>query len=537
MKSERLRVAVLLECASISAWMASVLSEIQSGDFARVEAILLAPPASQPTSSPMFSRYEQWDYKRNKVKNDALAVQALSPALSALPTYAIDPASGVSEPQLAAIHGLQLDVILRFTSSIPQSLADAARFGVWSFRFDDEDHASNDAALFWRVFDRDPVAPCSLVIASHGQTRTAYEGLAATDPASLYRTRNAVYWKIAAAAGRALEELHRGGTDYLESLPISSPAANLRSSRKGTPGSLSMVRFLGLEAQRWLQARAGSSTVPKWCIYIRARTPARAFDDPSGYTMMPSAADRFYADPFLYERDGKTYLFFEDFRYAEGRAVISVCELDAAGKPGAPVEVLRRPYHLSYPFVFEDNGEIYMIPETRGNHAIELYRATSFPGGWVQEDSLVSRIAAVDATLQRIDGKFWMFTSVSNGAYSNSDELYLYSSDTLKGGNWKPHPKNPVVSDVQRARPAGRLFDDAGRLTRPSQDCGKAYGYALVFSEIVKLTETEYEERVIGRITPDRIPHAISNHTYNRTDSFEVVDRTMPARIANGEHA
>ena len=175
---------------------------------------------------------------------------------------------------------------------------------------------------------------------------------------------------------------------------------------------------------------------------------------------------------------------------------------------------------------------VYMIPETRGNRAIELYRAVHFPTVWAQEADLISDIAAVDTTIELLDGRLWMFTSVSNGAYSNSDELWIYFSDSLKG-TWKPHPKNPVVSDVQRARQAGMLFHEAGRLIRPSQDCGEAYGSALVFSEIVTLTETHYEERVIGCITPDQIPHAIYNHTYNRTDRFEVTDRTLPASIAN----
>ena len=94
---------------------------------------------------------------------------------------------------------------------------------------------------------------------------------------------------------------------------------------------------------------------------------------------MLAPKDRFYADPFLIERDGKTFIFLEDLRYSEGRALISCCELDADGTPGPVFEVLRRPYHLSYPFLFEENGEIYMIPETKSNRTVELYRATKFP--------------------------------------------------------------------------------------------------------------------------------------------------------------
>ena len=80
---------------------------------------------------------------------------------------------------------------------------------------------------------------------------------------------------------------------------------------------------------------------------------------------------------------------------------------------------------------------------------------------------------------------------------------------------------------LRRSRPAGRLFYDQGRLIRPSQDCGIAYGYAVVFSEVLTLSETEYEEREISRLEPGVITGCIGTHTYNRTEQFEVVDRTL----------
>ena len=46
---------------------------------------------------------------------------------------------------------------------------------------------------------------------------------------------------------------------------------------------------------------------------------------------MLAPKDRFYADPFLIEKDGKTFIFLEDLRYSEGRAFVSCCELGADG--------------------------------------------------------------------------------------------------------------------------------------------------------------------------------------------------------------
>jgi len=124
-----------------------------------------------------------------------------------------------------------------------------------------------------------------------------------------------------------------------------------------------------------------------------------------------------------------------------------------------------------------------------------------------------------------------MFAGVSNGTYSNCDELSLFFADAITGP-WTPHRCNPVLSDVRRSRPAGALFYDKGRLIRPSQDCGKSYGYALVFSLVLTLNENEYEEQVIGRLDPDLAQGVLGTHTYTRTEQLEVIDRETPREIA-----
>jgi hypothetical protein len=79
--------------------------------------------------------------------------------------------------------------------------------------------------------------------------------------------------------------------------------------------------------------------------------------------------------------------------------------------------------------------------------------------------------------------------------------------------------------------PAGALFYDGDRLIRPSQDCAKAYGYALVFSEVLSLTDTEYQERPIARLDPGWVRGNLGTHTYTRTEQFEAIDGNFPAWI------
>lgn len=546
-----LRVGVILESYTSSAWVAKVIEGIQSSGFARVELVILKshPEPSRPSlktklrnqwNFALFHLYERWDYQRNKVDHDAMAPTDVSSMLRGVSSISVplNPKriiDSVPETQMAEIRKHDLDVLFSFDSSFLQDdILRWARFGVWSFDYGENSGNSCAPPLFGELIEQNPVSRSSLrmLTDSVDGCRVIYQSYSTTDQISLHCSRNPIYWKTAEFAVRSLRDLHMRGIEYIQSLPVYSEQESEASGRKRMPTNFQMVLFMRRYLSRWLQARitplqSGSRT--KWYIGIRRRSGDHCFDDSSNYVLMPCPGDRFYADPFLFEKDGKTFLFFEDFRYAEGRAVISCCELGADGTPGLPVEVLRRPYHLSYPFVFEDEGQVYMVPETKENQMVELYRATNFPTTWAAETVLLDNVYAVDATIQKINGKFWMFAGVSNGKYSNSDELCLFFADVLRGP-WTPHRSNPVLSDVRRSRPAGKLFYDEGRLVRPSQDCGKAYGYALVFSEVLTLNEDEYEERLIRRLEPDRVAGCVGTHTYNRTEQFEVVDRTLPAR-------
>jgi hypothetical protein len=544
-----LRVGIVLDSYTSSAWVAKVIEDIQSSGFARLELVILSSHSEQGKSSlitklrnrwrfTLFHLYERWDYRRNNADHDALAPTDVSSLLNAVPSISVhfnrkECSDSVPEDQLAGIRNYDLDVLFRFSSLVLQgSIPGAARYGLWSFQYGDIFANRGGPPLLWELIERNPVSGSSLQILTESPNggRILYQSHSSTDQISLYCSRNPIYWKTAEFALRCLRKLQMQGIDYVQSLPAYTEQEINARRRDRAPDNLQMILFMGRYVSRWVQARLASlqsGPRTKWFIAIRRRTAGHRFDDPSNYRLMPCPKDRFYADPFLFEKDGKTFLFFEDFRFSEGRAVISCCEIGADGSPGLPVEVLRCPFHLSYPFVFEHEGEIYMIPETRGNRRVELYRATSFPTEWTSEAVLLNDIHAVDATIQKVHGKYWMFAGVSNGKYSNSDELCLFFADALKGP-WTPHRGNPVLSDVRRSRPAGALFYEEGRLIRPSQDCGKAYGYALEFSEVLTLSEDEYEERQIGRLDPGVVAGCVGTHTYNRTEQFEVVDRTLP---------
>jgi len=103
------------------------------------------------------------------------------------------------------------------------------------------------------------------------------------------------------------------------------------------------------------------------------------------------------------------------------------------------------------------------------------------------------------------------------------DELHVFHADSPLGP-WTPHPRNPVVSDVRRARPAGRLFRYNGAWYRPAQDCAAGYGAGLAIQRITRLDTERYEEAPVASLTPSWRSGLTGFHTVNAAGGLTVID-------------
>ncbi len=272
---------------------------------------------------------------------------------------------------------------------------------------------------------------------------------------------------------------------------------------------------------------------PHWRVGWRKLAGPDLFDlkqhPDTGWIDLPDDGTRFYADPFGIEHGGKVTLFVEDFVHTVGRGIISAVTFGPDGPEGRPEPVLELAEHLSYPFVFAADGEVWMVPECGASGRIDLYRSTAFPGGWVREATLVHNVVASDATLIQHDGAWWMLATVQGGG-GYSDMLHLWSAPDFRGP-WSPHPANPVLIDIASARPAGAMIHRDGALYRPVQDCRGGYGKALGLARVLRLDAGGFEQRVEaileagGPLWPGR-----RIHTLNRCGGFEFIDGSGDAR-------
>lgn len=241
-----------------------------------------------------------------------------------------------------------------------------------------------------------------------------------------------------------------------------------------------------------------------------------------------------FADPFLYERGGVLYLFYEAFDMIEHRGKEGFSYLKDDGSWSAPKIIIDEPYHLSFPNIFEYNGDVFIMPEMSGDYSLKAYKAISFPDKWEISDIVLPDVYACDSVLIDYSNKRYlltneMFHNVPNGQYSSCwVKNYLYEMDGLKAveGGVK------IAEGDFGIRNAGKVFEEKGRLFRIGQDCrNRMYGSGLVLFEIVSLVP--FRENVVANWTYRDFSNHIKGcagvdiigvHTYNINENYEIID-------------
>lgn len=202
---------------------------------------------------------------------------------------------------------------------------------------------------------------------------------------------------------------------------------------------------------------------------------------------------RFLADPFGVWRDGRLFVFVETYDYRVRVGAIEVLTFDADLALVDRRAALSEPWHLSYPFIVEDAGETYMLPEAHKSGRLTLYRADAFPLGWTPVAVLEGLDAvAIDATPVFHEGLWWLFYTPATTRAAKVSALHVAWAERL-AGPWTPHAGNPVRYDAGSSRPGGTPGVVDGALVLPVQDCRETYGGAIRALRITRLTPDAFE--------------------------------------------
>ncbi|WP_142317512.1 glucosamine inositolphosphorylceramide transferase family protein [Bacillus sp. AFS002410] len=198
----------------------------------------------------------------------------------------------------------------------------------------------------------------------------------------------------------------------------------------------------------------------------------------------------FVADPFIIKNNSTFYMFFEVLNKATRKGVISLATSNDGEQWDYKKVILKKEYHLSYPYVFKFNDNFYMIPETNEANGVFLYKSKNFPYDWEVVKKLIDG-KYLDPSIFQYNNKWWLLVAKCGG-------LHLFYSEHLLG-EWKEHLKSPIIEGNNIiTRPGGRVIINNEEIYRYAQDGEASYGSAVRIIKINKLTELDYEEEEIS---------------------------------------
>ncbi len=518
----KIGIVVNKKC-ELPVWEFIMLQQIQESSYLTIAAIFISdnqPPAKTSFLYRLFTKFENWWFGASFDACKKISIE----------TKFNDILFPLSETAL--FKQLNPDIIIISSLADTRSLpALHATYGKWKIVFGKGIYKSAMPPAFWEVMRRDPVTGSSLTVQLPGSNEEiiVYDGSTVTIPFSVKNNLNNLAWKSSSFILYRLKELYELGADFFfdkyrkrsmrEIIPEIQPLK--------APGNILMAglflkncfSYFIYKFNEWFNKK-------RFTILISDQVYNGNATDFSVFKKLQLPPNSFRADPFLIKKDNRQFIFFEEYLYSKKKAHISVIELLQNGNSSEATVVLDKPYHLSYPFVFEWEGYDYMVLETAANKTVELYKCKQFPQQWEFVMNLMEDISLIDVTLHFENERWWLFACTQNHSFTTSnDQLLLFYSDNLFSDKWITHPQNPVATDISNCRPAGKIFSKDGKLYRPAQNnASQQYGYALKINCIEILNEMEYKETEVFEVLPGVGNKLSAVHTINFTDDTIVID-------------
>ena len=539
----KLRVGIMLDNYCVEAWDFIMLEEIARSDYASIELVIVPESQDEKKSyrgknpsnrnTVLYSVYTRFEDRISQPKPALTPVDA-SILLKHVPVIGIKPGTDKNSDwfqhqDIEKIKEYNLDVIVKCGFEVLKGdILKTAKYGVWSCTYADPAVIRGGPPGFWETFKRmgERGAILHMVTEDPDNVTVLYRLFLCCDSFYVRRNNNECFLRSSLLVPRTLKRLQdEGEKPFFDSIEKENKKVRVYNNvLYTTPTNFTFFKMLVQHSYRigTFKIRATffkEQWVLMYDLQDRISTSFWRFKK-----ILPPK-DRFWADPHVFFKDDIYYIFLEEYIYKKKKAHISLIEMQQSGKYSDPIKILEEPFHLSYPHVFENNGRLYMIPETRTTKSINLYQCTDFPTQWKHHATLMDSVNAVDSTILFHKNTWWLFTNLAEPkGTSQHDELFLFYSDNLLSQNWTSHPMNPVLSDIKRARSAGKIFEQNGILYRPSQ-CGVPfYGYGIKLNEIVELTENNYQEREIAFIEPKWDKKLNGVHTLCHENRLTMID-------------
>ena len=424
------------------------------------------------------------------------------------------------EDSLEKLKELNLDVLLRFNKRILRGgILNLNKFGILSLHLGDDMKYRGGPSGFWEVYNKEPNSGFIIqqLTENLDNGNLLFRGQISTEKTWLLNRaelnlRSYFYLKQTLKKIATNQKL----PNFIENVPYTDRVYR-------NPTNYQLIKYILMRIQNKLNDLNFNNKNNRYQVGFQKNTWGNLEYRKSIF--IENEEGTFNADPFVIEIDNKSFCFVECFNYSEKKAKINVYELSEKGYVFLGT-ALEESFHLSFPYIFEFNNEIYMVPESSKNRDIRLYKCQNFPLDWRLQEVLIDNIDAADSMIFQKDNKWWLMTNEDPLRLNNHNyQMNLYYSENLLNGEWISHKNNPIIMDSNKARNAGLVFDGSD-VFRVSQAFGfyKKYGENFSLNKIEMLDTNNYLETMYSVHRKFFDKHILGSHHLHSNNKFTVFD-------------
>lgn len=420
----------------------------------------------------------------------------------------------------------KLDIILRHEFNIIRGeILQASKYGIWSFHHADNSINRGGPPGFWEIVLNQPSVGVTLQ-----KLTPELDGGFVIDKAFFNRHWSFVLTSTLILEGsvsvlfKNIKKLQNGDFAPSKSLVYSNPLYKIPKIGVMLTYLLQFYSKISGKIIAKIKFKIFGIKYNCWTLFIGKGD----FLNSTLFRLKPLELPKneFWADPFIFNHEDDSYVFFENYDYKTSIGKIS-CGKIYKNKLVDVVDVLEKDYHLSYPFIYKENDDIFLMPETSDNNRLEIYKCVKFPNEWELYTTAFEGEKVVDATFYK--DKFntkWLFVNKQMGFdFPEYSELFIYKVHSSDLKDLESHKNNPVLINSEIARNAGPIFEHENEIYRPSQaNIDGVYGRALNMNKIEALSLDTYIEKTVVRTYPNFHKGLIAMHHLHQSDGMFVID-------------
>ena len=224
------------------------------------------------------------------------------------------------------------------------------------------------------------------------------------------------------------------------------------------------------------------------------------------------------ADPFLICYEKHTFhIMYESINFISGKGIIKLGKFDSNLNELETKIVLEKPYHLSFPSLFEIDSKKYLLCESAESNEATAYQLDKEYN--ILGEVYLTKGRLLDPVIFKHADKNYLLASTRKDIQEYEIVIFPFENLALS----KDKEINYIVNKGYE-RNAGSIINYEGKKIRPGQILEPNYGSGIVFNEIQDIDEGIREKLFITLLPEDISTSSTGVHTVSNKNIYNVVD-------------